>query len=605
MTTLHKLRTIRTSEDGSYIAEVNADIPLSDGGVLRCNVYRPLDAPATDDTASTGARYPVLVTMSPYGKDVPYANFHPMSYAGMHPNGKGEDAVWETPLPRYWTKAGYVVVRIDERGFGQSPGFAKIMSDQVWQDFATAIEWAAEQSWSTGKVGLLGISYYAITQWGAASLRPKGLAAIVPWEGACDPYRDAARHGGILSSAFIDWWWNRQVATMLYGLPGRAARKWGPDTLEGDLTPEQLAQNHLDWPRACREFPYADVPLFKDSAINVENIQVPLLSVANWGGTGLHPRGNVQGYMRAASTHKWLFFITGRHDLPFYRDECIALQRSFLDAFCKGEDSRGWLKGPNAEGGVPAVRLVVRKPGGIKVDDEPADRGLLVRSESAWPIPGTTYTPFFLSADKGLSSSAPSGANATFEYVGLNGDAIQFSTAAFQSQTEVTGHPVAHLFMSQSGTKDIDVFVTLRQYAADGSEVFYTGTTGKPITAGKGWLRASTRAIDASHPLHKPYVPYRHYARKDVSFPKQDEVVEMVVEIWPVHFVIEQGGKLVLEISPKDTAGTDAFVSDDAKERSEEAFGGVQNRIHIADKYQSRLVLPIVPAAGAGAEPQW
>lgn len=159
--TLHKLRTIRNSEDGTYVAEYNTDIPLPDGATLRCNVYRPLDAPATD-AAATGSRYPVLVTYGPYGKDIPYADFHAHSYSDMHPDGKGEDASWETPLPRYWTKAGYVVVRVDERGFGQSPGFASILGGQVWRDFAAAIEWAAAQTWSSGKVALLGISYFAV-----------------------------------------------------------------------------------------------------------------------------------------------------------------------------------------------------------------------------------------------------------------------------------------------------------------------------------------------------------------------------------------------------------------------------------------------------------
>jgi predicted acyl esterase len=59
------------------------------------------------------------------------------------------------------------------------------MSATTADFFYEAIEWAAVQPWSTGKIGLLGISYYAGSQWRVAAKRPKGLAAMIPWEGRC------------------------------------------------------------------------------------------------------------------------------------------------------------------------------------------------------------------------------------------------------------------------------------------------------------------------------------------------------------------------------------------------------------------------------------
>jgi uncharacterized protein len=102
-----------------------------------------------------------------------------------------------------------VVVRVDQRGIGTSPGKIQLFSRQQGEDFYDAIEWAALQPWSTGKVGLLGISYYALTQW--------QVAAIIPWEGMVDLYRDASRHGGMLSNVFIAAWYPRQVLTVQYG----------------------------------------------------------------------------------------------------------------------------------------------------------------------------------------------------------------------------------------------------------------------------------------------------------------------------------------------------------------------------------------------------
>lgn len=53
------------------------------------------------------------------------------------------------------------MVRADEIGLGQSPGKLDTMSRRTTDAFVDVVEWAAEQSWSSGKVGLLGISYYA------------------------------------------------------------------------------------------------------------------------------------------------------------------------------------------------------------------------------------------------------------------------------------------------------------------------------------------------------------------------------------------------------------------------------------------------------------
>lgn len=186
------------------------------------------------------------LTADSYGKDIPYADFHAKSYSEVNPEHKSEHSAWETPDPAFWTKNGYAVVRADERGLGQSPGLLDTMSRGTSEAFFDVVEWAAEQEWSSGKVGLLGISYFAGSQWRVAARNPKGLSAIVPWEGMSDYYRDRCRHGGILSNQFIRFWWNRQIITNQYGRPGRKASNWGPDTIEGDLSDEERAANRQD-----------------------------------------------------------------------------------------------------------------------------------------------------------------------------------------------------------------------------------------------------------------------------------------------------------------------------------------------------------------------
>ena len=231
------------------------------------------------------------------------------------------------------------------------------MSRGTSEAFFDVVEWAADQPWSTGKVGLLGISYFAGSQWRVAAQQPKGLSAIVPWEGMSDYYRDRCRHGGILSNEFIQFWWERQIVTNQYGKGGRAARKWGPDTIEGDLSEEELKNNRQDQNIDNAANHFRDQPYYASKEYNKEDIVVPLLSVANWGGILLHLRGNVEGWVGAGSDLKYLRFITGRHDLPFYYKEEVEVQKSFLDAFLKDDDRVGW----SVPGKLPAVDVVLRK----------------------------------------------------------------------------------------------------------------------------------------------------------------------------------------------------------------------------------------------------
>ena len=110
------------------------------------------------------------------------------------------------------------MVNCDLRGAGTSEGTASLLSAQEGEDVHDLIEWAAAQPWSTGAVGMLGVSYLAISRWEAAALRPPGLKAICPWEGFTDAYGDLMRPGGIREDGFLRMW----------SLGMRAAGRRGP-----------------------------------------------------------------------------------------------------------------------------------------------------------------------------------------------------------------------------------------------------------------------------------------------------------------------------------------------------------------------------------------
>jgi predicted acyl esterase len=293
--------------------------------------------------------------------------------------------------------------------------------------------------------------------------------------------------------------------------------------------------------------------------------------------------------------------ITGRHDLPFYYDEEVEVQRSFLDAFLKGEDRVGWSQ----PGKVPPVSLVLRK-GNVGFNDAEAEKAYQRREENEWPIARTQYTRFHLTSDLSLQPNPPPTADRkklTYRALGTikNPELIQFTTHPFEAETEITGHIVAHLSVSMSPDpssptvpSDIDLFLTLRYIGPDGKEVFYTGTAGDPVPLTKGWLRTSLRKVNKEHPKHREWLPHRDYTSKDVLPVIPGEMYAVDVEVWPTNVVVEKGGRVVLEVSSGDTQGSGIFLHDDPVDRSEEVFGGF-NHLHFGPGVKNYVTLPIIP----------
>ena len=325
-----------------------------------------------------------------------------------------------------------------------------------------------------------------------------------------------------------------------------------------------------------------------------------MLSVGNWGGILLHLRGNVEGFMNAGSQHKYLRFITGRHDLPFYTKECVDMQRSFLDAFLKGNDPNGWSTGKPSKVG---YKLRV---GDVGYNDAEAEKAYPERSEESWPIPDTKYTRYYLTPSGELSTKAPNLASQeklSYEALGdlKHPQVVQFNSVAFDEKTEFTGHLVAHLNVSvtanssASKPSDIDIFLTVRHLSADGKEILYTGTVGDPVPISKGWLRVSLRKVNEKSPRNESWHPHREYLSTDHAPLVPGEVYPVDVEIWPTNVVLSKGDKLVLEVSSGDTQGAGLFEHTSKQDRSEEILKGV-NHIHFGGEHENWLLMPHVPA---------
>ena len=543
------------------LVDRDVDVPMRDGARLKADVIRPDD----------GGKFPAILNLGPYQKDKVWV---PPDSLEEKPNPLMN---WETVNPEWWVPKGYACVRVDGRGSGKSPGQCEPWSLQEAIDFYDAIEWAAAQPWCNGKVGLNGISYFAINQWFVANLQPPSLKAIIPWEGFADLYRDALFHGGILSVFMTNWF----TAHLMHHMLGRASRQqpdgWQVNTMHFWL------RNNLD------------SGAFRGAQAQWDRITVPLFTVGNWTGMALHLRGNTEAFMRAASKHKKLRIHTGSHVHPFYTEEGRRDQLRFLDY---------WLK--DIENGVmdePPVRLAIRK-GRDEIE---------WRDETEWPLARTRWTKFHFDLSQPPPDKQNTGAlvaanpaatgSRTYPASSLGsmgstsaassqvmgggikpGMGVSLETPPLQEDVEVTG-PVAAKIWVASSSEDMDLFLTLRNIDPDGNEVLETGQQGTPVPVAKGWLRASHRELDPK--LSLPYRPYHRHQRRLYLTP--GEIVEVQVEIWPTSMVFRKGHRIRLDVQPRDGVGSQSYMHYHAD------YNTGTNTIYSGGDKESYLLLPVIP----------
>ncbi|MGI9647932.1 MAG: CocE/NonD family hydrolase [Acidimicrobiia bacterium] len=570
--------------DGMRI-EWDVAIEMDDGLELRADVFLPLE----------DGQFPVILTYGPYAKGLAFQEGYPDQWSRMveqHPDvaagSSNKYQNWEVVDPEKWVPDGYVCVRVDSRGTGRSPGYVDHFSPRETRDFANCIEWAGVQPWSTGKVGLNGISYYAINAWHVASLQPAHLAAMCVWEGAADWYRDMTHHGGILSTFWANWY-DMQVKTVQYGLGDRGPKHpvTGLNACgEENLTEEELEANRCRLGDEIAAHPLDD-QYHRDRSPQWDKITVPLLTAANWGGQGLHLRGNFEGFYRSASDDKWLEAHGLEHWTHFYTDYGRLLQKRFFDHFLKGEDN-GW-------GDHPAVQLQIRHLDGFEE-----------RLEEDWPIPRTRWAEMYLHPDLSLRSE-PAPAETAIEFDAL-GDGLIFASDPLEQETEFTG-PLASKLWISSTTADADLFLIFGVFDPAGNEVTFQGALDPHTPIAQGWLRASHRALDQE--LSRRWRPY--HSHTEVQPLQPGEVYELDIELWPTSIVVPPGYTVRLSVRGRDYeyagqgagetriasfknqfTGVGPFIHDDPRNRPSDLFGGTTT-LHLGPNRAAHVLVPVVP----------
>lgn len=522
------------------VIERDVGIELRDGTRLSANVFRP-DA----DQA-----YPVIMAFTAYHKDETpnqYPDYLRLNATPNYDSGTirvSEWTPWEAPDPAYWVSQGYAVVIVDSRGYGLSEGTAGVLSLQDRYDFHDAITWAGTQAWSNGNVGLTGVSYLAIAQWIAAANAPDHLKAIMPWEGQSDNFREVLFHGGVPETAFTNFWLTR-------------VRSKANKT---SLPPHRIMRFAGSRPMLMKRVSARTAP----SGISLPDITVPTLICASWSDHGMHTRGSFEGFKQISSPQKWVY----THGQPkwdvYYSDEAKAVQTAFFDHFLKGE--------ANGFDQRPAVRLEVR--------DTLTD--YTVRFEDSWPLASTQATPYYLAADSQLTDNPGTEADSA-SYAAREGAAVFRKT--FVQDTELTGNMKLKLWVEADGARDMDLFVAIKKYDADGNEVTFYGKAGYAKTpVALGWLRVSQRELDPdrSTPL-QPYL--KHEQNLKLS---RGDIVPVEVEILPSSTLFRTGETLEVAIQGQDHFEHHALAHENTVNKG-------RHIIHFGGDYDSYLLVPMIP----------
>lgn len=551
----------RTEKTNGMVIEYDVAVPMRDGVKIYVDVYRP-DAPG---------QYPPLIEWGPYGKHGRILYAH-LGNTRLRDEDFNEFTKFEAGDPVYWCRHGYVIINVDPRGAWNSEGDLTWMSEQEVEDMYDVIEWAGTQSWSNGKVGMQGVSYLAWSQWKVAAAHPPHLAAINPWEGVSDFYREIAFHGGIPETLFCPMWQDNVHFSTTRVEDFLAMQKLHP------LYDEYWAGKNAD----------------------LSKITVPAFIVASWTDHGLHNRGTIEGFKQISSEDKWLIVHGRKKWWHFYLPESVEKQRQFFNRFLKGIDNhvKDW----------PKVTIEIREK--YYVGE--------ARTENEWPIARTQYTKYFLDAGSGtLTKTLPKDESTARYNVDRNDsiqDASQYSkyfleavdasltkTVAgektqnarfeieFPERTELTGHMNLRLWVEADHSDDLDLFVALEKVDVAGCLVplaFFGNHDDGPIAL--GWLRASHRELDEEK--SRPWQPVHKHTRELKL--KPGEIVPVDIEILPTSILFEKGEKLRVVIQGSDIH---CYPTEAHTVGHLHTVNKGDHIIYTGGKYDSYLLAPVIP----------
>jgi uncharacterized protein len=487
-------REYRNLSQPTHLMEHDDDVavPMRDGVILLADVHRPAEP----------GRYPVLVAASPYPRQIQNLGA---------PAGFIEAGASDFFVPR-----GYVHVIANCRGTSGSGGTFGFFDSQERRDMHDLVEWAAQQPWSDGNVGMIGISYFAGTQMEAAVERPPHLKAIMPIAGTFDLYESATHHG-LMSSSFVtpflfmigmtsgqtNKFWRSKLLDAVRGLllsPG-IHKKFEMANGEAAIAGlKVLLQLHHDphpwddlWRAIAAEHPFRDA-WWQDRNLLplLDRVEVPVYLGCDWQNVPLHLPHTFTAYERLTNSKLVRVAMMGEHGLAWPWESLHIEVLAWFDQWLKGQDT-GILDGPR-------FRYILPEAEGWRTTD-------------AWPITEAVRHAYALRADGGLGEGEGAAGSRAYMNLGAGLNRPRASETDPPGFLHWTTQPLPHdldligpieLQLDAACTAPDTAFIAVLQ-DVDENE--------KAIDVTAGYLRAGLREVDeAASQLGAPVLPCRTFA---------------------------------------------------------------------------------------------
>jgi predicted acyl esterase len=527
------------------VFEKDVAVKLRDGVTIYVDVFRPVGT----------EKVPVIMAWSPYGKGqgTSVSVMGVFALVGLSNGIVSGLEKFEGPDPAYWCAQGYAICNPDIRGVVDCEGNSVLWDRQDGRDCYDLIEWLAEQEWCSGKVAMSGTSYLAVSQWFTAAEQPPHLAAINPWEGVSDVYRDLVMRGGMPDIGF--------------------ARQLQDGSFFGKNRKEDILSE-------VERYPLVN-DLWENKIPDFDQITVPAYVVASYTNT-LHTVGTFRAWRRIASEKKWLRIHNGQEWPDYYDEENREDLRHFFDRYLK-DNENGWEQ-------TPRVRYSLLDLEGGDTVNVAAD---------TFPPSGVVLTKFYLDGrTRTLITEAPSDEVAASYAVESNPNAVSFVTR-FDQETVMVGYPKTRLWVEARDADDMDLFVLIQKLDAYGTplqqftvpnqsavnhDLTDHGATILRYKGSDGRLRVSARHLDGT--LSTDEVPAHSFDRVEKLSP--GEIAEIEIELLPIGLVFHPGQQLRFVISSRNLLGT-------LMPGIEEYVGANsgQHVIHTGGEHPSYLQLPI------------
>lgn len=515
----------------TYVAEEGIicmqDVPVKmrDGVTIYVDIYKPEHI----------EKVPLIVSWSFYGKR-PFDGQSEWQIMGVPPATVSNMSKFESADPGYWCRRGYAIANVDPRGIGHSEGDFMQFCTQDGRDGYDFIEWAAQQTWCTGRVALSGNSCVAMTQWRIASQCPPHLCCIAPWEGTSDMYRESLYEGGIPAHTFV-----------------------------GMVLRDAVGYNYIDnTVLNAEKYPFINCAYWKDKDPDWKKIKIPVYVTACW--NHFHLRGSINGFRKIRSSKKWLRAHRNFEWPDAYNNKYLTDLEKFFDRYLKLERN-GWEL-------TPKVRIEVQDAYDFDYQTD--------RPEEAFPLKRTKYEKLYLDASDMSMKTVPVEAEAKTSYES-NTEEVCFDYR-FEEDTELTGYMKLRLWVEADGHDDMDLFINIQKLSTTGEWLPIT-LFGEPHPGAWGKMRVSRRKLDEK--LSTDYNPVQAHTCDEKLSP--GEIVPVDIEIVPTSRIWHKGQQIRVQVSGR-------YIREDWFEPLCWDTDNKGNHIiHTGGKYDSFLQIPVIP----------